>query len=182
VWEGAIKPNLEAWARAIAGKGAPFFDIWGFIDGTIIKICRPTHGQRTVYNGKDRVHALKYNGIITPDGIFRAFMLGLGAAHDMGMLYDSGFLDFLMEDVNRITLMVNGAPKQYRLWGDSGYWSNRTWPVLLAPLPHGFLPAVDDDEIDEINTRMASLRVTNEWGFGRWEALFPGISWSHLAR
>jgi hypothetical protein len=71
--------------------------------------------------------------------------------------------------------MVNGAPKQYRLWGDSEYWSNRTWPVLLAPLPHGFLPGVDDDEIDEINTRMASLRVTNEWGFGRWEALFPGI-------
>jgi hypothetical protein len=25
VWEGAIKPHLEAWASAIAGKGAPFF-------------------------------------------------------------------------------------------------------------------------------------------------------------
>jgi hypothetical protein len=48
--------------------------------------------------------------------------------------------------------------------------------VLLAPLPHGFLPAVDDDEIDEINTRMASLRVASEWGFGRWEALFPGYA------
>jgi hypothetical protein len=169
VWEGASKPSLEAWATAIARKGAPFFDVWGFIDGTVIEICRPTHGQRAFYNDKDRVHALKYSGIITPDGIFRAFMPGHGSAHDMGMLYESGFLRFLMQDLNRTTLMVNGVPKQYRIWGDSGYWSDRTWPALLAPLPPGFLPGLRDEEIMEINTRWPHcvLQMSGALGGGR---------------
>ncbi|KAK9357149.1 hypothetical protein V1504DRAFT_465543 [Lipomyces starkeyi] len=56
-------------ANAIHRKGAALDNCLGFIDGTARPICRLTLHQREVYNGHKRTHALKYQSIVTPDGL-----------------------------------------------------------------------------------------------------------------
>ena len=41
--------NLSMFADAIHNKGGALTNCWGFIDGTVRPICRPTHFQREVY-------------------------------------------------------------------------------------------------------------------------------------
>lgn len=65
-----LSPNdLERYAAAISAKGAALTNCFGFIDGTVRPICRPTRKQRQVYNGHKRVHALKYQSVALPNGI-----------------------------------------------------------------------------------------------------------------
>lgn len=60
---------LKRYANAIARKGAPLENCFGFADGTIRPICRPNENQRTVYNGHKRVHALKFQSVTIPNGL-----------------------------------------------------------------------------------------------------------------
>jgi len=60
---------LRAYADAVHEKGAALNNGWGFIDGTVHPICRPNEHQRIVYNGHKRVHALKFQSIVTPNGL-----------------------------------------------------------------------------------------------------------------
>lgn len=46
--------NLERYANAIADKGAALTNCFGFIDGTVLPICRPDKNQRVMYNGHKR--------------------------------------------------------------------------------------------------------------------------------
>ncbi len=52
--------NLACYASAIHTKGAPLQTCFGFIDGTVRPICRPSLNQRIVYNGHKRLHAIKF--------------------------------------------------------------------------------------------------------------------------
>ena len=54
---------LESYAIAIARKGAPLRNSFGFVDGTVRQICRPGKNQRMVYNGQKRVHALAFQAV-----------------------------------------------------------------------------------------------------------------------
>jgi hypothetical protein len=47
---------LESYAIAIARKGAPLRNCFGFVDGT-------GKNQRMVYNGQKRVHALAFQAV-----------------------------------------------------------------------------------------------------------------------
>ena len=60
---------LEQYAEAIHTKGAPLQNCFGFIDGTVRPISRPRDNQRRVYNGHKRVHALKFQSVIIPNGL-----------------------------------------------------------------------------------------------------------------
>ena len=62
-------PLLESYARVIASKGSPLPNCFGFIDGTVRPICRPEQNQRIVYNGHKRVHGLKYQSVVLPNGM-----------------------------------------------------------------------------------------------------------------
>ena len=62
-------PLLERYARAIASKGSPLPNCFGFIDGTVRPICRPEQNPRIVYNGHKRVHGLKYQSVVLPNGM-----------------------------------------------------------------------------------------------------------------
>ena len=57
---------LQTYADAIARKGAPLENCFGFVDGTVRPICRPNEHQSTVYNGHKRVHALKFQSVTIP--------------------------------------------------------------------------------------------------------------------
>ncbi|RPA89080.1 hypothetical protein L873DRAFT_1832100 [Choiromyces venosus 120613-1] len=72
--------RLAQYARTIERKGAPTGTVWGFIDGTIRAIARPTRRQRTCYNGWKRKHCLKYHAIVTPDGLI-SHLFGPQYAH-----------------------------------------------------------------------------------------------------
>ena len=67
---GVLNPRaLESYAEAITAKGSPLTNCFGFIDGTVRPICRPSENQRMVYNGHKRVHALKFQAVALPNGI-----------------------------------------------------------------------------------------------------------------
>lgn len=70
-WNGnLLSPHaLQAYAEVISGKGAPLDNCFGFVDGTVWPISRPRTGQRVVYNGHKRVHALKFQSMALPNGL-----------------------------------------------------------------------------------------------------------------
>ena len=88
--------NLQLFADIIHEKGAPLNNCWAFIDGTVRPLFRPGENQRLVYNGHKRVHSLKFQSVVTPNGM-NANLFGPveGRRHDSGMLGDSGLLNKL---------------------------------------------------------------------------------------
>ena len=52
--------NLQLYAGSIYAKGIPLNNCCGFIDRTVRPICRPKEMQRIVYNGHNRVNAIKF--------------------------------------------------------------------------------------------------------------------------
>ena len=42
---------------------------FGFIDGTVRPISKPGQNQRVVYNGRKRVHGVKFQSVALPNGI-----------------------------------------------------------------------------------------------------------------
>ena len=61
--------KLVEYSHAIAAKGSPFTNCFGFIDGTVRPIARPGRNQRVVYNGHKRVHSLKFQSVALPNGM-----------------------------------------------------------------------------------------------------------------
>ena len=60
------------------------------LTGTVRPICRAGEFQRIVFNGHNRVHALKFQSVATPTGLV-ANLYGAveGRRHDAAMLRDS---------------------------------------------------------------------------------------------
>ena len=66
----SLQPDkLEIYCQVISDSGSPLKNCFGFLDGTVRKISRPGKNQRQVYNGHKRVHALKYQSLILPNGL-----------------------------------------------------------------------------------------------------------------
>ena len=61
--------KLQTYVDAIVSKGSPLSNRFGFTDGTVRPITRPGANQRTVYNGHKRVHALKFQSVVLPNGL-----------------------------------------------------------------------------------------------------------------
>jgi hypothetical protein len=138
--------------RAICGHPI----VVGFIDGTVREICRPTALQGPMYNGKDRIHSLKYQAINTPDGTIRHVAGPYpGSRHDQFMLRESGILEWIAQ-----------FPKQ----------QGTDWPhVIYADLGYSIVPGCievpyHDEAINVVhaayNNAMSSARISVEWAFG----------------
>jgi len=61
--------HLEMYAAAITLRGSPLHNCFGFIDGTVRPTARPEESQRVVYNGHKRVHTLKFQSVVLPNGL-----------------------------------------------------------------------------------------------------------------
>ena len=61
--------NQEHYADSIHRKGAALDNCFGFVDGTVWPISRPECNQKIVYNGHKRVHAIKFQSVVTPNGM-----------------------------------------------------------------------------------------------------------------
>ena len=70
-WNDALlnPPALETYARSVHDKGAALQNCFGFVDGTVCPIARPDQHQRVLYNGHKRVHALKFQSLVLPNGL-----------------------------------------------------------------------------------------------------------------
>ena len=86
------------------------------LDGTVRDISRPGVNQKTVYNGHKKVHALKFQSVVLPNGII-ALMYGPveGKRHDCSMLRMSDLLTKLSLNA----WDTNGNPLS--LYGDPAY-------------------------------------------------------------
>ncbi len=109
------------YCQAVLNKGAALSNVFGFIDGTTDRVCRPSHGQEELFSGQKRCHVVKYQHVMLPNGIIaHCFGPFLGRRNDAGMYRDSGI------DAELQTLTLNGH--QLALFGDGGY-ANRPWLV-----------------------------------------------------
>ena len=61
--------NLQRYANSIAAEGAALQNRFGFVYGTVHPICRSKHKQSVVYNGHQRVHRLKFQSVVLPNGM-----------------------------------------------------------------------------------------------------------------
>ena len=129
-------------------------NIWGFLDATIRPTCRPLYYQQTIYTRYKRCHGLKFQSIVTPDGMI-ASLLGpfSSKTHDARIFRESGLFDRLRE-----MMPVGVGEAVYCLYADSAY-------ALSAWIMHGYInPQANSPEAD-FNVRMSSARIAVEWGY-----------------
>lgn len=106
--------RLDYYAAAIKRKThMPLF--WGAVDGTICPIALLTIDQENSYNSHKQVHAVKWQFIVTPDGLL--FLLGLfdGHWHNAHMVNESLLVLWAMEHARG-----EDGEQQY-LYGDQAY-------------------------------------------------------------
>jgi hypothetical protein len=145
--------KLQQFARLIEQAGSPFRRCIGFIDGTCRPICRPGRNQRLLFSGHKRVHAIKFQSVVTPDGMI-SHLSGpyAGHRHDLGLLNESGLLPYMKEHFRD-----NNGP--YILYGDAGY-------SVSSHLVSSFKGAHLTNDQRSLNRKMADLRIAVEWRFG----------------
>ena len=151
-WLASAK--LQQYAKAIRDRGAPLDNCFGFVDGTIQRVCRPGQNQRALYNGHKRVHAIKFQAVSAPNGLcINLFGPVEGRRHDSGMLADYGLLTLL----ERFAVTPDG--KQLCIYGDPAY---PHCPQLQAPFKGAML---SQEEMDW-NKAISQVRIQVEWMFG----------------
>ena len=115
--------GVPQFAAAVFAQNAPLVNCWGFIDGTVRAICRPSLNQREVYNGHKRCHALKFQAVMAPNGI----VANLQGPYE-GRRHDS----FLLHESDMLTELSNLLGGQYCVYGDPAYPLHR---CLITPFP-----------------------------------------------
>ena len=78
---------LRHFAATIHDRGAHLENCWGFIDGTMRSLCNPGENQRILYNGHKRVHGIKCQSVVAPNGLIASLF---GPVE--GRRYDSGII------------------------------------------------------------------------------------------
>lgn len=69
------------YAAAIAARGSPLDNCFGFVDGTVRPTARPGENQRILYNGHKRVHAIKFQSVVLPNGLIGNMYGPVGEAY-----------------------------------------------------------------------------------------------------
>ncbi|XP_077500916.1 uncharacterized protein LOC144111478 isoform X2 [Amblyomma americanum] len=150
-----IKSQLDK--EAVKSKGAPLPNCWAFIDGTARPICRPKRNQRAYFSGHKRVHCVKYQSLMCPNGIVCQLDGAYpGRRHDAGILRDSNLY-------GKLERLVGG--RNYVIYGDPAY---PLQPLLMKPYGGNFLTP----QQLAFNNGMSHVRQAVEWGFGKVVAEF----------
>ena len=166
----------HTFAAAIKDKGSPLSQCFGFIDGTVRPIARPTVNQRIMYSGHKRVHCLKFQvrvlylhmymnrcmvgddssfqilqSVTTPNGLI-VHMFGPveGRRHDAFMLSVSGLPNKL-----RAINQPNGQP--YVLYGAPAYGLSQN---IVSPYRGQQLTQAEHD----FNRAMSAVHVSVQSG------------------
>ena len=145
--------DMHRYAEAIYQHGAPLQNCFGFIDGTVREVARPKYDQRVMYNGPKRVLGIKFQSVVTPNGLI-ANLSGPfeGKRNGSVMLHEFGLLNGL-----RQVAFYKGHP--LCLYGDPAY------PLgvhLQAPFRNNNLTP----KITLSSKAMSEVRVSVELLFG----------------
>ncbi len=155
----------EEFAQAVYDKGAALQHVWGFIDGTVRRVCRPKVGQRELFSGHKRYHCMKYQHVMCPNGlVVHSFGLFHGRHHDSAMFRESGLEQLL-------STVFDSQGNQLALYGDGGYMQR---PWLFTPFRH---TQINTPERQAYNTLMSNSHVSVEWGFGKVCSLFSFVNY-----
>lgn len=147
----AVAPIAGTWAGAIHNAGAPAPRCIGFLDGTLRPCSRPVRGQRQVYSGYKKLHGIKFQSVIAPNGlIIEMFGAIVGRRSDSYMLARSSLL-------GRMANLVATAGSPFYLYADSAY-------PLSMYLLRGYKGAMTPAQ-QAFATEMSRLRESVEWGF-----------------
>lgn len=170
-----------AFSDAVHSKGAALDNCWGFIDGTVRPVARPTRSQNVLFSGHKRVHCIKFQvwyytilhvdmnkisvspqSLVTPNGLI-AHLFGPieGKRHDAFMLGESGLAQKLIR-YNQ----ASGLP--YVVYGDPAYGISRN---ILAPFRGAQLTIAEKD----FNKSMSQVRISVEWTFGKISQYFTYV-------
>jgi hypothetical protein len=153
--------NLDVYADSIATKSQGALPrCIGFIDGTVHPISRPVKYQKSVWSGHKRVHGLKFQAVLLPDGMFGMLYGPVEARrHDVILLRESGLYNIFQN---------SPVLHDYFIFGDMGY-VNSKW--LLTPVKGILL----DGQQAKWNKLCRTARITVEWSFGNLQQ-----KWAHL--
>jgi len=155
-------PHFRAFADAFSRAGLPLKNLIGFIDGKLWKIARPGKFQKIMYSGHKRIHGIKTQGIIFPNGL-QPYPFGPvnGSRHDGFLLRESGILELMAE-------VCNDLGEDFILFGDSAYPRDKYLWAMYKEVG-GVMPAWQA----VFNADMSPERVAVEWGFGKVVSLWP---------
>jgi hypothetical protein len=134
---------------------------FGFLDATVRPICRPSIGQKECYNGKDRLHAIKFQICSTPDGMIQHIDGPWpGRRHDHHMVTSAPLstgTPVLVDWILSHPRTRHGT--NHIVYADAGYY---TQPGIESPWPDAEL----NEEHAVFNDMMKSSRIAVEWEFG----------------
>ena len=165
--------NLERYAKAIHGRGAPLDTIWGFIDCTIHRIARPSKWQRAAYNGHKKFHALKFQAVMLPNGMIgHLFGPEEGRHNDNFLLTKSSFLDTCAVHAIREGTDENTPAEEWflQVFGDPAYGVSNQ---IISPYA-GFREWTEEEW--DWNAEMAAVRIEVEHGFGIVQNTWPFLN------
>lgn len=132
--------------------------IWGFIDGHFQAFARPGMNQRWFYSGHAKVHGLKYQAIITPDGmIYSLYGPYEGKKNDWSIWIESGAIP-------RLRRMITTPRESLYLFGNPAYHCSFgvCAPFMTSTAGSGNLTANEQ----RFNTKLSSVRISVEYAFG----------------
>ncbi len=132
----------DQFAQAVFDKGAALQHVWGFVDGTVHRVCRPKVGQHEFFSSHKRYHCVKYQHVMCPNGlVVHSFGPFHGRCHDSAMFRESG-LENLLRNV------FDNQGNQLALYGDGGYMQR---PWLFTPFRR---TQINTPERQDYNTLM----------------------------
>lgn len=123
-----------------------------------------------MYNGHKHGHCVKYQGVVTPDGIIIHIGDSFeGNTHDHEIYHRSGLGDVLRDHAK------NTSGENLALFGDAAY---QTSAHMLKAIGSVDLPAADV----QFNKALNAQRTSAEHAFGKVSGIFSALSFSRTQK
>ena len=61
--------SLQNYDDVIHNAGTPYTNCWGFVVRPVRPVCKPVTLERRLYNGLKRLHAVKFQSVVAPNGL-----------------------------------------------------------------------------------------------------------------
>ena len=162
------KERLKEYANALKDHGGSGY-IWGFIDGTFRGFCRPAYKQRWWYSGHKKAHGLKWQAIVTPDGLIASISGPFhGKINDSTMVAESRLNEHL-----RSFWSTNQTREILYLYGDQAYSSQA---YILSPWPE--TPTMSKQR-KRFNRSLQKSRIAVECLFGMTQSMWTTNAFKH---
>jgi hypothetical protein len=171
--------QFRRFADHLASFGCPFPNLVAIFDGHFVATCRPGGDgcknlnlwDHQTFAGKERLHGLKYQACVLPNGMTCVWGPWRGTEHDATMFYETGVLDSFAHVMEETGELFIG-------FGDSAYPIHRHMQRILKSSEHTALTRLDR----RYNALMARFRVMIEDVFGEAHKYFATLTHRHNIR